>query len=275
MSREISAFVSPQWLQEHLGDPNLRIIESSIAQASYDDVHIPGAQWVEHFRDLLRNGDDTSGDVMTSDQFAVLMQRLGIARGDTVVAYGDRHNSYAIRFFWTLDYYQHAGEFHVLEGGRERWLAEGRPVTSDSPPVAPSSYPTPIAWTNESRATWQEVQAAIDAPGSLILDVRSRDEYTGVAARAKRGGHIPQAVHLEWTDATAGDNLLKSVGDLRALYESAGVTPDKEIIAHCQLGIRAVHTWFVLKHVLGYRNVKNYDGSWQEWGNRDDLPIER
>jgi thiosulfate/3-mercaptopyruvate sulfurtransferase len=109
----------------------------------------------------------------------------------------------------------------------------------------------------------------------VILDVRSTDEYTGANPRAKHGGHIPGAVHTEWTDATAGDNVLLSESELREMYASRGVTPDKEVIAHCQLGIRAAHTWFVLKHVLGYPNVRNYDGSWQEWGNRDDLPIER
>jgi thiosulfate/3-mercaptopyruvate sulfurtransferase len=274
VSRSVSAFVSGSWLEERLGDPSVRIVESSIDRAPYENAHIPGAMWVDHFKDLLRSGDDTSGDVLTPKQFGVLMQRLGITPESTVVAYGDRHNSYAIRLFWTLDYYQHPAPFYVLEGGREKWIAEARPLTDSASEPPAAVYPEPATWTNASRATWQEVQAAIGSPDRLILDVRSQEEYDGAAIRARRNGHIPGAIHVEWTAATDGDNILKAENDLRAIYESRGVTPDKEIIVHCQLGIRAAHTWFVLKHVLGYENVKNYDGSWAEWGNRDDLPIE-
>jgi thiosulfate/3-mercaptopyruvate sulfurtransferase len=271
----VSAFVSTDWLSRHLGDPSVRVVEASIKRADYESAHIPGAVWFDHFADLLRNGDESSGDVITAEQFAALMSRNGIAPTDTVVAYGDRHNSYPMRLFWTLDYYQHPGAFYVLEGGRERWMAEGRPTRSGDEAIEPTSYPVPAAKNTENRASWVQVRDAIARDEAVILDVRSADEYTGSIARAKHGGHIPGAVHVEWTDATAGDNVLLSVVELRKLYESRGVTPDKEVIAHCQLGIRAAHTWFVLKHVLGYPNAKNYDGSWQEWGNRDDLPIER
>lgn len=270
----MSASVTTGWLEAHLGDANLRIVEASVAKASYDEAHVPGAAWVDAHRDLLHNGDDSSGEVLAPEEYARLMQRLGIARETTVVWYGDRHSSFAIRGFWTLDFYQHPGGTHVLEGGRERWLAEQRPVTRELSVIAPSVYPVALRSRDEQRATWREVSDAIGMRDKVVLDVRSREEYEGRSVRAARGGHIPGAVHIEWTDATAGENVVRDVGELRAMYESQGVTPDKEIIAHCQLGIRAAHTWFVLKHVLGYPHVKNYDGSWQEWGNRADSPIE-
>jgi thiosulfate/3-mercaptopyruvate sulfurtransferase len=267
--------VSTEWLEARLGNPTVRILESSIAKESYDAAHIPGALWVDHFADLLRNGDDSSGLVLTPEQYASLMQRLGITPETAVVWYGDRHSSYATRGFWTMDYYAHPGGVHVLDGGRERWLSEGRPTTSDVVAYARGSYPVPTAANNENHATWNDVRKAIDAKDAVVLDVRSGDEYDGTNVRAKRGGHVPGAVHIEWTDAMAGDNVLKPVDELRELYAARGVTPDREVIAHCQLGVRASHTWFVLKHVLGYPNVKNYDGSWAEWGNREDSPIEK
>jgi len=268
------ALVTPEWLQDHLGDPGLRVIESSIDKAEYDEAHIPGAVWCDHFADLLLNGDDTQGFVITPQQYAALMRRFGITPQMTVVWYGDRHNSYATRGFWTMDYYAHPGRVHVLDGGRERWLAEGRPLTRDVPAWPVSEYPVPAALRPENRATRPYVLAAMNRADAVILDVRSPEEYDGSNRRANRGGHIPGAVNIEWTQATAAPNVLKDEAALRELYASRGVTPDKEIIAHCQLGVRASHTWFVLKHVLGYPNVRNYDGSWAEWGNAGDTPIE-
>jgi len=271
----MSALVSPAWLQEHLVDANLRVIESSIDRATYDAAHIPGAVWVDTHRELLLHGDDSSGHVIPPDEWAALMSRLGITPETTVVWYGDRHSSLAIRGFWMLGFYRHPGAVYVLDGGRERWLIEGRPMTAAVPSVARTAYPAPLDLDRENEARWQEVRDAIGAAGKVVLDVRAQGEYDGTELRAARGGHIPGAAHVEWTDSTAGDNVLKPADELRAMYEAQGVTPDKEIITHCQLGIRAAHTWFVLKHVLGYPRVKNYDGSWQEGGNREDLPIER
>ncbi|HEY8173125.1 MAG TPA: sulfurtransferase, partial [Dehalococcoidia bacterium] len=204
-----------------------------------------------------------------------LMSRLGVTPETTIVWYGDRHSSYAIRGFWMCDFYRHPSPFYVLRGGREQWLAEGRPVESALRLPTVAAYSVPAKYDDANRATWANVRDALDDRNRVILDVRSRAEYDGTRVRAARGGHIPGAVHIEWTDATDGDNVLKSPEELRRIFEARGITPDKEIIAHCQLGIRAAHSWFVLKHVLNYPNVKNYDGSWQEWGNRPDLPVER
>ncbi len=271
----MSALVTPAWLEEHLGDPRLRIIESSVDKATYDAGHIPGARWVAPYGPLLINGDNSRGNVITPKQFAGLMSELGIEPSSTIVWYGDGHSRYAMRGYWTLGYYRHPGAFYLLDGGRERWIAEGRPLTVDVAPAGRTSYPEPAGVDSTDEASWQDVRDAIARSDAVIVDVRTPGEYDGSDVRSARGGHIPGAVHVEYTDATVADNVLKPVDELRRMFEERGITPDKEIIAHCQLGVRAAHTWFVLKHVLGYPNVKNYDGSWSEWGNRDDLPIEQ
>ncbi len=271
----MSALVQPQWLADRLRDVNVRVIEASVDKGAYDAAHITGAVWLDCHRELLLHGDDSSGHVIPPEQFAALMSRRGIAPETTVVWYGDRHSSLAIRGFWTMDFYRHPTPVHVLDGGRERWIAEGRATTVELPYFECAPYPVPSAADESNRATIDQVRGAIGSGEAVVLDVRARNEYDGANVRAARGGHIPGAVHVEWTDATAGDNVLLPLEALRELYASRGVTPDKEIIAHCQLGIRSVHTWFVLKHVLGYQNVRNYDGSWQEWGNCEDTLIER
>ena len=270
----MSALVPANWLQARLDDPNVVILEASVERATYDASHIPESRWVDVHRDMLLGGDDTSGHPISADDFAALMSRLGVSPESAVVWYGDRHSSLAIRGFWTMQYYRHPGALCVLDGGRERWIAEGRPTTAAMPKTARTDYPTPIGVDESDRATIDLVRAAIGQPGSVLLDVRSRDEYTGANRRAARAGHIPDAAHVEWTDATSAPHERKSIAELRRMYEAQGVTPEKEVVTYCQLGIRAAHTWFVLKHVLGYPNVRNYDGSWQEWGNREDTPID-
>ena len=269
----MTAFASADWLAARLHDPDLRVVEASVDRATYDAAHIPGAVWVDAHRDLLLGGDDSSGHVIPAAQYAALMSRLGIAPKTTVVWYGDRHSSLAIRGFWTMDYYQHPGAIHVLDGGRERWSSEGRALTAETPAIDAAVYPVPLRIDESNRATIAQVREAITSSDSVVLDVRAGGEYDGTTVRAARSGHIPGAVHIEWTDATVDANVLRPADELRDLFAAQGVSPDKQIIAQCQLGIRAAHTWFVLKHVLGYPNVRNYDGSWQEWGNREDTPI--
>lgn len=271
----MSALVTPAWLEQRLNDPDIRIIESSVDKSTYDEGHIPGAQWIAPYGPLLVNGDNSAGNVIMPHQFAALMSSLGIAPDTTVVFYGDGHSRYAMRGYWTLGYYRHPGAFYVLDGGRERWSSEGRLLTTDVVQPVPTRYPESGGCDRTDEASWQDVRDAVGRSDVVIVDVRTPGEYDGSDVRAARGGHIPGAIHLPYSEAAAGDNVLKPLDELRRMYEARGITPDKEIIAHCQLGVRAAHTWFVLKHVLGYPNVKNYDGSWAEWGNREDLPIER
>ncbi len=217
------------WLEERVGRPGVRIIEASISKDDYDHAHIPGALWVDHFADLLRNGDESSGLVITPEQYAALMGRLGVAPETTVVWYGDRHSSYAIRGFWTMDYYQHPGACHVLEGGRERWIAEGRPTTSEPTPVTAATYPVPPHRTLASQASWQEVQAAIGAPDRVVLDVRSLEEYDGHgrASRSRRTYPRCRTHRVDGSNRRATTSSRTRTTSARCTSRT-GVTPDKE-----------------------------------------------
>jgi thiosulfate/3-mercaptopyruvate sulfurtransferase len=190
-----------------------------------------------------------------------------------VVFYGDKGGRHAARAFWTFEYYRHPGALHLMDGGRERWEREDRPMTQEAPHVTPGDYPVPADVDASLRVTKEEIVSRLGQAGLVVLDVRTRDEYEGRDVRAARGGHIPGATHLFWEEALGADGALRPEGELRRLY--GAVPRDAEVAVHCQLGVRAAHTWFVLRHVLGYPNAKNYDGSWQEWGNQAELPIER
>jgi thiosulfate/3-mercaptopyruvate sulfurtransferase len=266
--------VTTAWLEQHLRDEGIRIVETGTERAStYDEGHVPGAVWVDPHAELLREGDDSSGEVITPEQFAALMSRLGVTPSKLIIAYGDQGGRHATRLFWTCRLYGHEAVC-VVDGGREAWLAEGRPLSRETPDIVATQYPVPQPRPGFD-ITAEEILGHLGRPDFIVLDVRTPEEYYGEDVRAARGGHIPGAKLLPWTSVLRDDCRLRPVEELRAHFRNAGVTPDRTVAVHCQLGVRASHTWFVLTQVLGYPDVRNYDGSWQEWGNRFDLPVER
>ena len=265
--------VSTSWVAERLRAPGVRIIEVSAAPEAYASGHLPGAVAIDWRRELIEREDESSGQVIDAERFAALARRLGLRPDDTLVFYGDQGGRHAARALWTFEYYRHPGALHLMDGGRERWEREGRPMTAEAPSVAPSDYPALASADESLRATHEEIASRLGEAGFAVLDARTRDEYEGTDVRAARGGHIPGAVHVFWQDAVAPDGSFRSQEELAALY--GHVSREGTVAVHCQLGMRSAHTWFVLRHVLGYRSVKNYDGSWQEWGNLPSTPIER
>ena len=270
--------VSTQWVADHLNEANVRVVESNEDVLLYDTGHIPGAIKIDWVGDL---NDPLVRDYLDAESFAKLLSGKGIGPDTTVVFYGDKNNWWATYALWVFELFGHTNS-KIMNGGRKKWVDEGRELTKEVPSYPASTYPVPSRDDSVIRAFRDEVLAHVKANGTLV-DVRSPGEYSGELLHmpdypqegAVRGGHIPGAQNIPWAKAANDDGTFKSVADLKALYEGAGVTPDKEIIAYCRIGERSSHTWFVLNYLLGYDNVRNYDGSWTEWGNAVGVPIEK
>lgn len=275
--------VSTDWVLENLNNPNVRIVEVNEDILLYDTGHIPGAVKIDWHTEL---NDSIIRDFIDEKKFEELCSRKGISNDTTVVFYGDKNNWWACYAFWVFKLFGHK-ECRIMDGGRKKWLAEGKPVTRDIPTYPRTSYKANPRNDKEIRAFKDEI-LELYRSGRLgkdvkLVDVRSVQEYTGQLIHmpdypqegALRGGHIPTAINIPWAKNVNEDGTFKSVEELKKMYEELDITPDKEVIAYCRIGERSSLTWFVLKYLLKYDKVKNYDGSWTEWGNSVGLPIEK
>ncbi|MBE2194372.1 MAG: sulfurtransferase [Anaerolinea sp.] len=271
--------VSTQWVADHLNDPGVRLVESNEDILLYDQGHIPGAiqiDWVGDLNDKIRR------DYLDRKSFEALLSRYGISNDTLVVFYGDKNNWWACYAFWVFQLFGHT-RAAVMDGGRKKWIEEGRTLTKEKFQIAPVQYRAP------ERADWR-IRAFRDQvllhtqSGRPLIDVRSPKEYSGEMLHmeaypqegALRGGHIPGAKNVPWATAANDDGTFKSVEQLRAIYqEQQGLSKDDDVVVYCRIGERSSHTWFVLHYLLGFPNVRNYDGSWTEWGNLVGAPIER
>jgi thiosulfate/3-mercaptopyruvate sulfurtransferase len=270
--------VSTDWVADHLDDASVVVAEVDENPDLYEEGHIPGAVKL-HWRDDLQ--DPLERDLVEKDDFERLMAERGIGNDTTVVVYGDKNNWFAAYAYWYLKIYGHE-DVRILDGGRQKWIDEGRELTTS--PAAPQAGSYRAPERDESiRARRDQVLQWIAENGRALVDVRSPQEYAGELMAppgyeqegASRTGHIPTAQSIPWAQAVRDDGTFKSADELRELYGAKGVTPDKEVTAYCRIGERSAHTWFVLHELLGYETVRNYDGSWTEWGNLVDVPIER
>ena len=272
------SLVSTEWVAQHGSDPNVRLIEVDVDTSAYEQGHIAGAvgwNWHSQLQQTLRR------DVISKADMEQLLGGTGVDNDTTVVLYGDNNNWFACWAFWQLKYYGH-NDVKVMNGGRAKWSAENRPLTTDVPSQAAKTYRA--SEPNQSlRALRDQVLASVNAGNVALVDVRSPDEFAGILLAppalpqegAQRGGHIPGAANIPWGQAVAEDGAFKSADDLAALYGGKGIDGSKETIAYCRIGERSSHTWFVLTQLLGYENTRNYDGSWTEWGSIVNAPIEK
>jgi thiosulfate/3-mercaptopyruvate sulfurtransferase len=269
--------VSTDWLAEHLNDPNVRVVESDEDILLYEIGHIPGAvklDWQTQMQDQVRR------DFVDKAGFEKLASERGIGNDTTVVLYGDKNNWYATYGFWLFKYFGH-DDVRILDGGRAKWEAEGRPYTREETTFTPTSYQAKEP-NNDIRAFRAQVEQIVDTNSADLVDVRSPQEFTGELLHAigypqegaQRAGHVSGARNVPWGTAVRPDGTVKPVDELKSLYGAQGITGDRDIVAYCRIGERSSHTWFVLTYLLGYDNVRNYDGSWTEWGSLVGVPVE-
>ena len=269
--------VSTDWVAQHLRDPDIVICEVDVDTGAYSQGHIPGAigwNWQTQLCDTVQR------DIICREALEKLLGESGITPATTIILYGDNNNWFAAWAFWQLKIYGHK-DVRLMNGGRKKWLAEERELSTDVPKPATKSYAIASKPDLTIRAFRRQVEDAL-GNGAALVDVRSPDEYSGkvlsppgLPETCQRGGHIPGAQSIPWAQACNEDGTFKTADELKKLYEGKGVTADKPVIAYCRIGERSSHSWYVLKYLLGYKNVSNYDGSWTEWGNMVGAPVEK
>ncbi len=269
--------VSTDWVVQHLADPKVKLVEVDVDTKSYDEGHVPNAiawAWNTQLSDPIRR------DILCNEQFEALMSSSGISRDTTVVIYGDNNNWFSAWAAWQMKIYGHA-DVRLMDGGRKKWLAEGRELSTEAPKPTRTQYQAEHPDLS-LRSFLQDVQAAYKSRAAAMVDVRSPAEFSGeilappgLPETCQRGGHIPGARNIPWGKAVNEDGTFKSYDELKALYGGEGVDGSKPVISYCRIGERSSHTWFVLKYLLGFDRVTNYDGSWTEWGNLVGAPIEK
>jgi thiosulfate/3-mercaptopyruvate sulfurtransferase len=276
--------VDTQWVENHLKDKNVRIVEVDYdPKSNYNLVHIPGSILIDWKKDI---NDPITRDILSIDNFEILLKNIGVNNNTTVILYGDFNNWFAAFAFWVFKYYRY-DDVRLLDGGRRKWLEEERPISKEVVKYHNGNYKlNGIKPDNEIRALLDNVKKSLVSRRRFqlsLVDVRSGEEYRGEITAppeyptegAQRAGHIPGAKNVPWSQVINEDGTFKSLEEIREIYNEQGITEDKDIITYCRIGERSSHTWFVLKYLLGYPNVKNYDGSWTEWGNIIGNPIEK
>jgi thiosulfate/3-mercaptopyruvate sulfurtransferase len=274
---ERHVLVSVDWAREHLDDPNVRFVEVDVDTTAYQQSHLPGAvgwDWTSQLSDGIRR------DLVSRAEFSQLLSGSGIGPETTIVLYGDNNNWFAAWAYWQLKLFGHR-DVRIIDGGRRLWLDQGLPLTTELPSFEPTGYQLPEP-DFALRAFRDDVLPRLGDASFALVDVRSPAEYNGeviappgMTETAQRGGHIPGAASIPWAQAVREDGTFKSPEELRALYGSKGVTADRDVVTYCRIGERSSHTWFVLHELLGYPSVRNYDGSWTEWGNLVGVPVKK